>query len=76
MIGAGQKAAFVGESGCGKTTLLQLLQRAYKYEGEILLDGVNILDYDLKKYRSYLSVLNQEPSVFSGTIGSNLAFNQ
>lgn len=59
VIEAGQKAAFVGESGCGKSTLLQLLQRGYRYEGEITLDEVNILDYDLKKYRSYLSVLNQ-----------------
>lgn len=41
-----------------------------------MLDGVNILDYGLRQYRSYLAVLNQEPSVFSGTIRSNLLFNR
>jgi ABC-type multidrug transport system fused ATPase/permease subunit len=47
VIEAGKKTAFVGESGCGKTTLIFLLQRLYEYEGEITLDGVNILEYDL-----------------------------
>ncbi len=68
VIEPGQKAAFVGESGCGKSTLMLLLQRFYDYEGEITLDGVNILEYDLHQYRNYFAVLNQEPSLFSGTI--------
>lgn len=68
VIEAGQKAAFVGESGCGKSTLVLLLQRFYDFEGEITLDGVSIRDYDLAAYRSYFSVLNQEPSLFTGTV--------
>jgi ABC-type multidrug transport system fused ATPase/permease subunit len=38
---------------------MQLLQRFYEYEGEILLDGVNILEYDLKQYREFFGVVNQ-----------------
>lgn len=75
VIEAGQKAAFVGESGCGKSSLMLLLQRFYDYEGEITLDGVNILEYDLNQYRDYFAVLNQEPSLFSGTIENNIIFN-
>lgn len=74
VIEAGQKAAFVGESGCGKSTIMLLLQRFYDYEGEILLDGVNILNYDLAAYRNYFAVLNQEPSLFTGTLRDNVLF--
>lgn len=56
---AGQKVALVGPSGCGKSTLLQLLQRNYNYEGKILLDDVDICEYDISKYRSYFGVVNQ-----------------
>ena len=62
----------MGPSGCGKSTLLQLLQRNYNYEGQILLDGVNICEYDLRSYRSYFGVVNQEPSLFMGTVRSNI----
>ena len=59
VIQPGEKAAFVGASGCGKTTTLQLLQRFYDYEGEILLDDVNIQEYDLKEYRKIFGVVSQ-----------------
>lgn len=68
VIEAGQKAAIVGESGCGKSTMMLLMQRFYPFEGEITLDGVSIYDYDLATYRSYFAVLDQEPSLFTGTI--------
>lgn len=58
-IQPGEKAAFVGASGCGKTTAMQLLQRFYEYEGEILLDDVNIQDYDLKEYRRLFGIVSQ-----------------
>ena len=64
--------AFVGESGVGKTTILQLLLRFYKYEGDIFLDGINILSYELKQYRNYFGVINQDPAVFCGTVRENL----
>jgi ATP-binding cassette subfamily B (MDR/TAP) protein 1 len=71
-VEAGEKVALVGPSGCGKSTLLQLLQRNYPYEGEILLDGIDIREYDLRSYRSYFGVVNQEPSLFLGSIRSNV----
>jgi ABC-type multidrug transport system fused ATPase/permease subunit len=58
----------VGTSGCGKSTIMQLLLRFYDFEGEILLDEINIYNYCLKQYRSFFSMLNQEPSLFAGTI--------
>jgi ATP-binding cassette, subfamily B (MDR/TAP), member 1 len=58
----------VGPSGCGKSTIMQLIQRFYEYDGEILLDDVNILEYDLKRYREYFGILSQEPSLFMGSL--------
>ena len=75
VIEPGQKVAFVGESGCGKSTLLMLLQRFYEFEGEITLDGVSILEYDLAEYRRYFAVVNQEPSLFTGSVRENILFN-
>lgn len=54
---------------------MQLIQRFYDYEGEITLDGVNILSYDLETYRSYLAVLNQEPNFFFGSVRDNIISN-
>jgi ATP-binding cassette, subfamily B (MDR/TAP), member 1 len=76
VIEAGERVAFVGPSGCGKTTIMQLLQRFYKYDGEILLDDVNILDYDLKSYRGYFGIVNQEPNLFMGSLKENISINK
>ncbi len=57
-INAGEKTAFVGPSGCGKSTIMQLLLRYYDVvSGEIFLDGVNILDYDITYLRGYFGVV-------------------
>lgn len=74
-IEAGSKVAFVGPSGCGKSTLLQLLLRFYEFSGEILFDGKNIFDYDLQEYRQQFTMINQEPSLFAGTINDNITYN-
>jgi ABC-type bacteriocin/lantibiotic exporter with double-glycine peptidase domain len=59
-IKKGTKVAFVGSSGCGKSTILQLLQRFYfPTSGEILLDNVPISDYDIHHLRSSLGVVSQ-----------------
>lgn len=59
-IKEGQKVAFVGSSGCGKSTILQLLQCFYQYsEGEIMIDGIDIKDYDVHYLRSFFGVVSQ-----------------
>jgi ATP-binding cassette subfamily B (MDR/TAP) protein 1 len=75
VIEPGMKVGFVGPSGCGKSTILQLLLRFYEFEGEILLDGKNIFEYSLEEYRAYFGMLNQEPSLFAGSIEENIRYN-
>lgn len=59
-IRSGDKVGFVGPSGCGKSTVHQLLQRFYDPdEGEILIDGVDIKDYDIHHLRASLGVVSQ-----------------
>jgi ATP-binding cassette subfamily B (MDR/TAP) protein 1 len=75
VIEPGMKVGFVGPSGCGKSTLLQLLLRFYDFEGRILLDGRDIFEYGLDEYRTYFAMLNQEPSLFAGSIEENMIYN-
>lgn len=76
-IKKGQKVAFVGASGSGKTTCINLLMRFYEPKmGSITIDDVNIQDIDIKKYRSKIAFVPQETYLFPGTIMQNLkAFN-
>ncbi|KAL4473708.1 hypothetical protein ABPG74_022572 [Tetrahymena malaccensis] len=75
-IPAKSKIAFVGPSGSGKTSIIQLIQRFYSnYSGKILLDGIDIKKYNLKKYRSFFGVVQQEPVLFNGTIQQNMIYN-
>lgn len=68
-IRANETVALVGESGCGKSTLVSLLLRFYDVdEGEILVDGVDIRDYNLKDLRMMMGLVMQEPTLFNYTI--------
>ncbi|PCJ57369.1 MAG: hypothetical protein COA79_16000 [Planctomycetota bacterium] len=70
-----QKVAFVGPSGSGKSTLIHLLTRFYDVnQGQINIDGVNIKDYHLRKLRKRISIVPQEPMLFSSSIYENIAF--
>ncbi|KAK5102811.1 hypothetical protein LTS08_003612 [Lithohypha guttulata] len=72
-IEPGQFVAFVGPSGCGKTTVVSLLERFYDpTSGMITLDGQDITTVDAQIYRRDLSLVAQEPRLFSGTIRQNL----
>lgn len=74
-IQPGETIAFVGESGCGKSTTLQLLQRFYDVqEGEILLDGVNITELSPICVRRNISIVPQSPVLFSMSIADNIAY--
>jgi ATP-binding cassette subfamily B protein len=67
--------ALVGHTGAGKTTITNLLCRFYDFqEGNILLDGVDIRDLNLKNYRSLISIIPQDSFLFSGSIRENLQF--
>lgn len=66
-IEKGQFAAFVGASGCGKTSIISLLERFYEPDqGKILCNGVNVSEIDIYAYRRHLSLVAQEPSLFQG----------
>ncbi|KAL3495734.1 P-loop containing nucleoside triphosphate hydrolase protein [Aspergillus germanicus] len=73
-ISSGQFAAFVGHSGCGKSTLISLLERYYDpTSGEVRLGDENIRNFLPKTYRSQLSLVQQEPVLFQGTVSENIA---
>ncbi|CAG9981999.1 unnamed protein product [Clonostachys byssicola] len=69
----GQHIALVGSSGCGKSTTISLLERFYDpVLGRILIDGKDISDMNINDYRSHISVVSQEPSLFQGSIRENI----
>ncbi|CAF5031967.1 unnamed protein product [Rotaria sp. Silwood1] len=72
---AGKTTAIVGETGCGKSTVIQLIQRFYDSEqGQILLDNVDIRHVNLHWLRSKISVVSQEPVLFTDTVAENIRF--
>jgi ATP-binding cassette subfamily B protein RaxB len=74
-IAAGESVAIVGESGCGKTTLLRILASLLDpSEGEILVDGRPLTRVSLSDYRSKLGVVLQDDQLFAGSIGDNISF--
>lgn len=71
----GETIALVGESGAGKTTILNLVIGFYlTNQGEVLLDGQNISEIDLRSYRKHLAVVPQTSILFSGTIRDNIIY--
>ncbi|KAI5867037.1 P-loop containing nucleoside triphosphate hydrolase protein [Durotheca rogersii] len=72
-IEKGQFAALVGASGCGKTSIVSLLERFYDVQrGQILANGRDIATLDVRDYRRHLSLVAQEPNLFSGTLRENI----
>ncbi|MBQ7981561.1 MAG: ABC transporter ATP-binding protein, partial [Oscillospiraceae bacterium] len=67
------KIAIVGYNGAGKTTLIKLIMRLYDpNEGEILLDGVNIKEYDVEEYRRKIGTVFQDFKIFAATVKENV----
>jgi ATP-binding cassette subfamily B protein/subfamily B ATP-binding cassette protein MsbA len=74
---AGQRVAIVGPTGAGKTTLISMLPRFYdRARGRILLDGIDIRKLTLKSLRRQISIVLQEPLLFSGTIAENIRYGR
>lgn len=71
----GETVAFIGSTGCGKSTVINLIPRFYDAtEGEVLVDGVNVKDYTQKQLRSRIGYVSQKATLFNGSIRSNVAF--
>ncbi|PHT89102.1 ABC transporter B family member 12, partial [Capsicum annuum] len=76
-ISSGQTVALVGESGCGKSTVISLLQRYYNFDlGRIMLDGIDIQDFNLKWLRHQMGLVSQEPVLFNDTIRANFMYGK
>ncbi|MBU3156125.1 ABC transporter ATP-binding protein/permease [Clostridium estertheticum] len=74
-VNAGECIAFVGESGAGKTTILNLIIGFNKAsKGKLLIDGMDMAEIDLRSYRSNIAVVPQNTILFSGTIRSNITY--
>ncbi len=77
VIKAGEKVAFVGPSGGGKTTLCNLIPRFYDVtDGSVLLDGKDIKNYTLKSLRKSIGVVQQDVYLFSGSVYENIAYGK
>lgn len=71
----GETVAFIGATGCGKSTVINLIPRFYDAtEGEVLVDGVDVKEYRQKQLRDKIGYVSQKATLFSGTIASNVAF--
>jgi ATP-binding cassette subfamily B protein len=73
----GQTVAIVGQTGAGKTSLVRLINRTYDVtEGQVLVDGVDVRDWNLAALRSQISMIEQDIFLFSRSISANIAFGQ
>ena len=75
----GQQVALVGYSGSGKSTIIQLLTRFYDIEegkGELLIDGINIKDYNLYELRKKIGLVSQEPVLFKRNVLENVRYGR
>lgn len=71
-----EKVALVGYNGAGKTTLIKLIMRLYDPdEGEILYNGINIKEYDVKEYREAIGTIFQDFKIFAATVGENVVLD-
>jgi ABC-type multidrug transport system fused ATPase/permease subunit len=77
VVEAGTTVALVGATGSGKTTLVQLLPRLYEVtEGAVLIDGADVRDVDLGSLRHAISVVDDDPFLFSATVAENIAYGR
>ncbi|KAM5568508.1 ABC transporter B family member 11-like [Rosa sericea] len=76
-IPSGATAALVGQSGSGKSTVISLIERFYDPQaGEVLIDGINLKEFQLKWIRQKIGLVSQEPVLFTGSIKDNIAYGK
>ncbi len=76
-VSPGETVALVGQTGAGKSTLVKLVARFYDVTaGKVLIDGVDVRDYDLGSFRQQLGVVPQEPYLFPGTLRDAIAYGR
>ena len=76
-ISSGTTVALVGQSGSGKSTVVSLIERFYDPQaGEVLIDGVNLKEFQLKWIRSKIGLVSQEPVLFTSSIKDNIAYGK
>ncbi|KAM1012157.1 hypothetical protein ACFX13_048214 [Malus domestica] len=76
-ISSGTTAALVGQSGSGKSTVISLIERFYDPQaGEVLIDGINLKEFQVKWIRSKIGLVSQEPVLFASSIMDNIAYGK
>ena len=76
-IKPGELVAILGSTGSGKTTLINLIPRMFDVsDGEVLIDDINVKDYDLKVLRNNIGLVLQKNILFSGTISENIRWGK
>ncbi|OIW13445.1 hypothetical protein TanjilG_05335 [Lupinus angustifolius] len=76
-ITSGSTTALVGESGSGKSTVISLIERFYDpHEGEVLIDGVNVKEFQIRWIRGKIGLVSQEPVLFASSIKDNIAYGK
>jgi subfamily B ATP-binding cassette protein MsbA len=76
-VGEGRRVALVGSSGAGKSTMASLIPRFYDVEeGRVTLDGVDVRRLGLRDLRDHIGIVPQEPMLFAGTVGENIAYGR
>lgn len=77
IVPQGQVVALVGASGCGKTTLANMLPRFFNpTEGQVLIGGTDIREYTLESLREQMALVSQDVVLFNGSVASNIAYGQ
>lgn len=76
-IPSGRTAALVGQSGCGKSTVISLIERFYDPQsGKVLIDGFNIKEFQIQWIRQKIGLVSQEPVLFASSIRDNIAYGR
>ncbi|KAF7037701.1 hypothetical protein CFC21_048022 [Triticum aestivum] len=76
-VKAGTSIGLVGRSGCGKSTIIGLIQRFYDVDrGSVRIDGMDVREMNVLWYRGFTALVSQEPAMFSGSVRDNIAFGK